>query len=129
MERLCWRYANELVGFFFAVTQILIVFVKMFKKSREENERQADAEKKKIEKEAMKERSSVKAKWNHMMFLVKGSARSASLVNWVEHPKRCRCEYQMCDFMDFHQGKLLSVLKNGIVGILKIWYVNFVLCF
>uniref|UniRef100_A0A9I9DRW4 Formin-like protein n=1 Tax=Cucumis melo TaxID=3656 RepID=A0A9I9DRW4_CUCME len=44
------------------VTQILIVFVKMFKKSREENERQADAEKKKIEKEAMKERSSVKAK-------------------------------------------------------------------
>ncbi|XP_022967178.1 formin-like protein 14 isoform X2 [Cucurbita maxima] len=44
------------------VTQILIVFVKMFKKSREENERQADAEKRKIEKEAMKERSSVNAK-------------------------------------------------------------------
>ncbi|XP_022931069.1 formin-like protein 14 isoform X1 [Cucurbita moschata] len=44
------------------VTQILIVFVKMFKKSREENVRQADAEKKKIEKEAMKERSFVKAK-------------------------------------------------------------------
>ncbi|CAK7355954.1 unnamed protein product [Dovyalis caffra] len=38
------------------VTQILVVFVKMFKKSREENERQADAEKKKLEKEAMKER-------------------------------------------------------------------------
>lgn len=50
------------VGLFLAVTQILIVFVKMFRKSREENERQADAEKKKIEKEAMKERSSVKAK-------------------------------------------------------------------
>lgn len=44
------------------VTQILIVFVKMFKKSREENERQADADKRKTEKEAMKERSSVKAK-------------------------------------------------------------------
>lgn len=37
------------------VTQILVVFVKMFNKSREENERQADAEKKKLEKEAMKE--------------------------------------------------------------------------
>lgn len=63
-------YANEFAGFFFAVTQILIVFVRMFKKSREENERQADAEKKKIEKEAMKERSSVKAKWDHIMFFV-----------------------------------------------------------
>lgn len=40
-----------------AVTQILVVFVKLFKKSREENERQADAEKKKLEKEAMKERA------------------------------------------------------------------------
>lgn len=38
-----------------AVTQTLVVFVKMFNKSREENERQADAEKKKLEKEAMKE--------------------------------------------------------------------------
>lgn len=56
------RMRNEFVGFFSAVTQILIVFVKMFKKSREENERQADADKRKTEKEAMKERSSVKAK-------------------------------------------------------------------
>lgn len=40
-----------------AVTQILVVFVKLFKKSREENERQADAEKKKLEKDAMKERA------------------------------------------------------------------------
>lgn len=40
-----------------AVTQILIVFVKMFNKSREENERQADAEKKKLEKEAMKDKT------------------------------------------------------------------------
>eukprot|EP00256_Glycine_max_P017027 XP_003533465.2 formin-like protein 14 [Glycine max] len=39
------------------VTQILVVFVKMFNKSREENERQADAEKKKLEKEALKERT------------------------------------------------------------------------
>lgn len=39
------------------VTQILVVFVKLFKKSREENERQADAEKKKLEKDAMKERA------------------------------------------------------------------------
>ncbi|KAA0068112.1 formin-like protein 14 [Cucumis melo var. makuwa] len=70
------------------VTQILIVFVKMFKKSREENERQADAEKKKIEKEAMKERSSVKAK-----------------------------------FMNFHQGKALSVLRkwHSKGNHLKIW--------
>ncbi|KAH7577438.1 hypothetical protein JRO89_XS01G0250700 [Xanthoceras sorbifolium] len=39
------------------VTQILFVFVKLFKKSREENERLADAEKKKLEKEAMKEKA------------------------------------------------------------------------
>lgn len=39
------------------VTQILAVFVKMFNKSREENERLADAEKKKQEKEAMKEKT------------------------------------------------------------------------
>lgn len=36
------------------VTQILVVFTKMFRKSREENERQAEAEKKKLEKEALK---------------------------------------------------------------------------
>jgi len=40
-----------------AVTQILVVFVKTFNKSREENERLADAEKKKLEKEAMKEKT------------------------------------------------------------------------
>ncbi|CAK8540240.1 unnamed protein product [Lathyrus sativus] len=39
------------------VTQILIVFVKTFNKSKEENERLADAEKKKLEKEAMKEKA------------------------------------------------------------------------
>ncbi|KAI4303455.1 hypothetical protein MLD38_039083 [Melastoma candidum] len=38
------------------VTQILVVFVKMFNKSREENEKFADVEKKKQEKEAAKER-------------------------------------------------------------------------
>ncbi|XAR70734.1 hypothetical protein NMG60_11027706 [Bertholletia excelsa] len=37
------------------VTQILVVFCKMFNKAREENEQQAEAEKKKLEKEAMKE--------------------------------------------------------------------------
>ncbi|KAG5592384.1 hypothetical protein H5410_042898, partial [Solanum commersonii] len=37
------------------VTQILVVFMKMFKKSRDENEQAADAEKKKLEKEALKE--------------------------------------------------------------------------
>ncbi|EEF42478.1 conserved hypothetical protein [Ricinus communis] len=39
------------------VTQILVLFVKMFKKARDENERQAEAEKKKLEKEALKERA------------------------------------------------------------------------
>ncbi|XP_004301678.1 PREDICTED: uncharacterized protein LOC101301690 [Fragaria vesca subsp. vesca] len=39
------------------VTQVLFIFVKMFSKSREENERLADIEKKKLEKEAMKERT------------------------------------------------------------------------
>lgn len=39
------------------MTQILVVFVKLFKKSREENEKLADAEKKKLEKEAMKEKA------------------------------------------------------------------------
>ncbi|XP_065878561.1 formin-like protein 14 [Euphorbia lathyris] len=39
------------------VTQILVLFVKMFKKARDENERQAEAEKKRLEKEALKERA------------------------------------------------------------------------
>lgn len=39
------------------MTQILVVFVKMFNKSRDENEKLADAEKKKLEKEAMKDRT------------------------------------------------------------------------
>lgn len=46
----------------FAVTSILIVFVKMFNKSRDENAKQAEAEKKKVEKEAMKEKSNSSAK-------------------------------------------------------------------
>ncbi|CAL5436026.1 unnamed protein product [Camellia sinensis] len=37
------------------VTQILAIFVKMLNKARDENEQQADAEKKKLEKEVMKE--------------------------------------------------------------------------
>lgn len=39
------------------VTSILVNFVNMFKKSREENERLAEAEKKKLEKETMKEKA------------------------------------------------------------------------
>lgn len=39
------------------MTQILVVFMKMFKKSRDENEQAADAERKKLEKEALKEQS------------------------------------------------------------------------
>ncbi|KAK1297894.1 Formin-like protein 3 [Acorus calamus] len=39
------------------VTSILIVFINIFKKSREENAKQAEAEKKKLEKEAMKEKA------------------------------------------------------------------------
>lgn len=45
---------------FASVTQILVIFVKTFNKSREENVRLADAEKKKLEKEAMKERATPK---------------------------------------------------------------------
>lgn len=40
-----------------SVTQILVVFTKMFKKARDENQQQADAEKKKMEKEALKEQA------------------------------------------------------------------------
>lgn len=47
---------------FSAVMSILVVFVNMFKKSREENERNAEAEKKKMEKEALKEKSNTPAK-------------------------------------------------------------------
>ncbi|KAJ3680107.1 hypothetical protein LUZ60_016385 [Juncus effusus] len=43
------------------VTSILLLFVNMFKKSREENARFAEAEKKKLEKEAMQEKKG----WNH----------------------------------------------------------------
>lgn len=40
-----------------AVTQTLAIFTKMFNKSRDENEQQADAERKKLEKEALKEQT------------------------------------------------------------------------
>jgi len=42
------------------VTKILTLFMKTFIKSREENEKQAEAEKKKLEKEAIKEKSATK---------------------------------------------------------------------
>lgn len=43
------------------VTQILFVFTKMFNKARDENAQQADAEKKKLEKEALKEQAAANA--------------------------------------------------------------------
>lgn len=49
--------AEPFWGFLFAVTQILAVFCKMFNKARDENEQQADAERKKLEKEALKEQT------------------------------------------------------------------------
>lgn len=39
------------------MTQTLVVFNKMFNKAHEENEQLADAEKKKMEKEALKEQA------------------------------------------------------------------------
>lgn len=42
------------------MTKILTLFMKTFIKSREENEKQAEADKKKLEKEAMKEKPLVK---------------------------------------------------------------------
>lgn len=47
---------------FFAVTSILVAFVNMFKKSREENGRNVEAEKKKMQKEALKDKSNAPAK-------------------------------------------------------------------
>lgn len=46
-----------LPGFVSAVTQTLVVFTKLFNKAHEENEQLADAEKKKLEKEALKEQA------------------------------------------------------------------------
>lgn len=46
----------------YAVTSILVIFVNMFNKARDENARNAEAEKKKLEKEAMKEKVNPSAK-------------------------------------------------------------------
>lgn len=51
-----------LLLFSFAVTSILVVFVKMFNKSRDENAKLAEAEKKKVEKDAMKDKADSSAK-------------------------------------------------------------------
>ena len=67
------------MNFWFAVTQILFVFVKMFNKSREENERLADAEKKKLEKEAKeatKERTAANSSARKMEFWFDGGMKS-----------------------------------------------------
>ncbi|GKF02959.1 hypothetical protein Tco_0029882, partial [Tanacetum coccineum] len=53
---------SYLFGLFCAVTYTLAVFAKMFKKARDENEQIAEAEKKKLEKEAQKEHSSANKK-------------------------------------------------------------------
>ncbi|ONK73646.1 uncharacterized protein A4U43_C04F33780 [Asparagus officinalis] len=44
------------------VTSILVIFVNMFNKARDENARNAEAEKKKLEKEAMKEKQNTSGK-------------------------------------------------------------------
>ena len=44
------------------MTSILVVFVKMFNKSRDENAKLAEAEKKKVEKDAMKDKADSSAK-------------------------------------------------------------------
>lgn len=55
-DSLCHYFGEDPDKFpFEQVTQVLFVFSKMFKKAREENEQLAEAEKKKQEKEAMKE--------------------------------------------------------------------------
>jgi len=45
----------------YAVTSILVIFVNMFNKARDENARNVEAEKKKMEKVAMKERVNASA--------------------------------------------------------------------
>lgn len=57
MVFISFSVSDAYVYFLDAVTQILVVFTKMFKKSRDENEQQADAERKKLEKEALKEQA------------------------------------------------------------------------
>lgn len=56
------RDVYVLLFFSFAVTSILVVFVKMFNKSRDENAKLAEAEKKKVEKDAMKDKADSSAK-------------------------------------------------------------------
>lgn len=51
-------FTDQLLIVLFSVTSILVIFVNMFKKSRDENARNAEAEKKKLEKE----KASVSAK-------------------------------------------------------------------
>ncbi|KAH7545508.1 hypothetical protein FEM48_Zijuj01G0101300 [Ziziphus jujuba var. spinosa] len=63
----CFTGVNLMISVL-AVTQILVVFVKMFNKSRDENEKLADAEKKKLEKEAMKERTAANSAGRKMEF-------------------------------------------------------------
>ena len=50
--------------FHLAVISILVVFVNLFNKARDENARLAEVEKKKMEKEAMKDKVNASAKKN-----------------------------------------------------------------
>lgn len=63
----------DLFCFLCAVTQTLAVFTKMFNKAHDENEQLADAEKKKLEKEALKEQA---------------AAAAANSPAWKESPAR-----------------------------------------
>jgi large-conductance mechanosensitive channel len=47
-------FLDDFLLFLFSVTSILVIFVNMFKKSCDENARNAEAEKKKLEKAAIK---------------------------------------------------------------------------
>ena len=64
------------------MTQILAVFVKLFHKSRDENEQLAEAERKKLEKEAMKEKAAAAAKKEGLEDRSKLHAVSRKHISW-----------------------------------------------
>jgi hypothetical protein len=55
----------SVIAILFSVTSILVIFVNMFKQSRDENARNAEAEKKRLEKE--KEKANAAGKWGISM--------------------------------------------------------------
>lgn len=80
--------------FFFSVTSILVIFVNMFKKSRDENARTAELEKKKLEKD--KEKATLSAKkvleWYYCYTEVP-SLRSRAM---IQHQPWRRCQIVYC---------------------------------